>query len=102
MNHAASFTISEFTNPSGEIVFRVSGWLDGKRIRKNFATHAEAKAEADTLEIQRLQGATGVRPTVTRLTEDQLHEAEAVFKRLSGKPRSLGNEWRVLRFGQAE
>ena len=89
MNHAASFIISDFTKPSGEIVYRVSGWLDGKRIRKNFATHAEAKAEADTLEIRRLQGASGVRPTVTRLTEDQLHEAEAVFKRLSGKPHSL-------------
>ena len=89
MNHAASFIISDFTNPSGEVVFRVSGWLDGKRIRKNFCTHAEAKVEADTLEIRRLQGATGVRPAVTRLTEDQLHEAEAVFKRLAGKPHSL-------------
>jgi len=89
MNHAASFIISEFTNSSGEVVFRVSGWLDGKRIRKTFATHAEAKAEADTLEIRLLQGATGVRPAVTRLTEDQLHEAEAVFKRLSGRPHSL-------------
>ena len=89
MNPAASFIISDFTNPSGDVVFRVSGWLDGKRIRKNFATHAEAKAEADTLEIRRLRGATGVRPTGTRLTEDQLHEAEAVFKRLTGKPHSL-------------
>jgi hypothetical protein len=34
MNHAASFILSEFTNPSGEVVFRVSGWLDGKRVRK--------------------------------------------------------------------
>ena len=89
MKQESAFVISEFTNPSGQIVFRVSGWLDGKRIRKNFPTRAEAKAEADTLEIQRLQGETGVRPTVTRLTEDQLHEAESVFKRLSGKARSL-------------
>ena len=89
MNHAASFTISEFTNPSGEVVFRVSGWLDGKRIRKNYPSRAEARAETDALEIQCLQGETGVRPTVTRLTEDQLHEAEAVFKRLSGKSHSM-------------
>ena len=54
MNHAASFIISDFTNPSGDIVFRVSGWLDGKRIRKNFVTHAEAKVEVDALEIRRL------------------------------------------------
>jgi hypothetical protein len=34
MKHA-QFVISEFTNPSGEIVFRVSGWPDGKRVRRN-------------------------------------------------------------------
>ncbi len=89
MKHPSAFVISEFTNPSGEVVFRVAGWLDGKRVRRNFATRPEAKAEVDALEIQRLQGETGIRPTVTRLTEDQLHEAEAVFKRLSGKPHSL-------------
>lgn len=88
MKHA-SFVIKEFTNPSGEVVFRVSGWLDGKRIRQNFPTYAEAKAEIDTLEIRRAQGDTGVRPTVTRLTEEELHEAEAVVRRLAGKPRSL-------------
>jgi len=75
-----SFVISEFTNPSGEIVFRVSGWLDGKRIRKNVGSRAEAKAEIDALEIQRVQGETGVSPTVTRLTEEELHEAEAVVR----------------------
>jgi hypothetical protein len=84
-----SFVVFEFTNPSGEIVFRVSGWLDGKRIRKNFATRAEAKAEADILEVQLLQGETGLRRTVTRLSEDALHEAEAVMQRIAGKPRSL-------------
>ena len=33
MTHTKAFVISEFTNPSGEIVFRVTGWLDalGKR-----------------------------------------------------------------------
>jgi len=89
MNHAASFTISEFTNPSGEVVFRVSGWIDGKRIRKNFPTGVEAKAETDAFEIQRLQGATDLQPTFTRLSEDLMHEAEAIFKRLSGRSHSL-------------
>jgi integrase len=89
MKQTNSFVISEFTNPSGEIVFRVSGWLDGKRIRKNCPSRAEAKAEADALEIQRLQGETGIRPAITRLTEDQLHEAEAVFRRLAGHLRPL-------------
>jgi integrase len=89
MKQTNPFVISEFTNPSGEVVFRVSGWLDSKRIRKNCPTRAEAKAESDALEIQRLQGETGVRPTVTRLTEEELHEAEAVMRRLAGKSHSL-------------
>jgi len=81
MRQTSAFVISEFTNPSAEIVFPVAGWLVGKRVRKNFPTRQEARAEVDALEIQRLQGETGVRSTVTRLTEEQLHEAEAVVKR---------------------
>lgn len=38
MNADTPFVVSQFTNPSGEIVFRVSGWLDGQRVRKNFPT----------------------------------------------------------------
>ena len=89
MSQASQFIISEFTNPSGEIVFRVTGWLDGTRIRKNFPTRAEASAERQALEIQRLQAETGIRTTATRLTDDQLHEAEAAFRRIAGKPRPL-------------
>lgn len=58
MNQTASFAIAPFTNPSGEIVFRVTGWLDGKRVRKNFPTRAEADAERQVLEVQRAQGQT--------------------------------------------
>jgi len=89
MRQTSAFVISEFTKPSAEIVFPVAGWLVGKRVRKNFPTRQEARAEVDALEIQRLQGETGVRSTVTRLTEEQLHEAEAVVKRLQGRPHSL-------------
>src|ERR1700689_442739 len=89
MNPLRSFVISQFTNPSGERVFRVSGWLDGKRIRKNFATRAEAEAERQVFEIGNLQGKAGVRAAVTRLTDEQLHEAEAAFQRLAGQQESL-------------
>jgi hypothetical protein len=88
MNQATPFVSSQFTNPSGEVVFRVSGWLDCKRIRKNFPTRPEAEAERQVLEVQRLEGGTGIRTAVTRLVEDQLHEAEAVFRRLDGRPHS--------------
>ncbi len=89
MNQATSFVISEFTNPSGEIVCRVAGWLDGKRVRRNFATRAEGEAERQVLEVQRLQTETGIRTAATRLEDAQLHEAEAAFRRLVGQPRSL-------------
>jgi hypothetical protein len=39
--------------------------------------------------IERLRENTGTRPAITRLTEDQLHEAEAVYRRLAGQVRSL-------------
>ena len=87
MKHVTSFVISQFTNPSGEIVCRVAGWLDGKRIRKNFATRAEAEAERQVLEVQRLQTNTGIRTAATRLEDGQLKEAEAAFSRLAGQPR---------------
>jgi len=86
---ASTFSISEFTNPSGEIVFRVAGWLDGKRVRKNFTNHAAAVAERQTLEIHSLQSDTDIRTTATRLTDSQLHEAESAFRRLTDAPKSL-------------
>src|SRR5690606_22522580 len=61
------------------------GWLEGKRIRKNFPTRAEAMAERQTLEIQRIQSDTGVRTAATRLSDEQLHEAEAAFRRVARK-----------------
>ena len=61
MSQAPQFVISEFTNPSGEIVFRLTGWLDGKRIRKNFPTRAEAGAERQAMEIQRIPTHAGIR-----------------------------------------
>jgi integrase len=89
MNATPSFTISEFTNPSGDVVYRVSGWLDGQRYRKNFSTRPEAEAERQVLEVCRVQRETGVRTAATRLTDDQLHEAEMVFRRLAGQAHPL-------------
>jgi len=68
MNPRSSFVVTQFTNPSKEIVFRVSGWLDGVRVRKNFLTRAEAQAERQALEILQTQAETGIRPMATRLS----------------------------------
>lgn len=81
--------IKPFRNASGTVAYRVSGWLNGERIRKNYKDRAEAAAEKGTLEIQSLQATSGLRATTTLLTEEQLREAEAVFQRLKEKPQSL-------------
>lgn len=72
-----------------ESAFVISGWLHGQRVRKNFATRAEADVERQVLEIQALGSDTGVRKAITRLSDDQLVEAEAVFRCLAGRSQSL-------------
>ena len=89
MNPLSSFVVSQFTNPSGEVVFRVSGWLYGKRIRKNFATRAEAEAERQVFEVGSLQTNGKVRAAITRLSDEQIHEAETAFQRLEGHHQTL-------------
>ncbi|HEX9782545.1 MAG TPA: hypothetical protein VGA56_07410 [Opitutaceae bacterium] len=77
-----TLAVSRFENRNGVTSWRVSGWLAGVRIRKNFKSLAEAAAEKATLEIQ----ATGIRSAATFLSDDQLREAEAAFQRLKDRP----------------
>ncbi len=88
MKQENPYVISEFTNPSGKIVFQLYARIDGKRFRKNFPTRAEANAERQILGIQYLQE-TEMRVAATRLADAQLREAEAVFARVTGQSRAL-------------
>ena len=83
------FAVSRFENRNGAISWRVTGWLHGLRIRRNYKTREEAAAERSVLEIKALQAAAGLRAVATVLTDDQVREAETVFRRLSGKPHPL-------------
>lgn len=76
------FVITQFKNPSGAIVHRVTGWLEGERIRLNFKTRAEAAAEKSALEIKSYQATSGLRTTTTLLSEEQLRAAEAAFQQI--------------------
>jgi integrase len=87
MDH--TFTLTRFENRNGAISWRVSGWLHGIRIRRNLPTREEAAAEKLALELKALQAGAGLRPAISVLTDAQLREAEAVFGRLTGQPRSL-------------
>ncbi len=83
----STFALSEFKNRNGVASWRVSGFLAGVRIRKNFKSKAEAVAEKSVLEIQALQETAGcIRSATTFLTNDQLREAEASFRRLKDSP----------------
>jgi integrase len=87
--YPSAFTVSRFINPNGITSWRVDGRINGLRIRKNFKTRAEAGAEKASLEAKAAQTETGVRTALTRLTDEQLHDAETVFRRLSEAPKSL-------------
>ncbi len=82
MNHDTSFVVSRFENRNGVTSWRVSGYLAGVRIRRNFPTREEAAAEKAALERKALQCASGIRAATTFLADDQLREAEATFRRL--------------------
>ncbi|MBI2516009.1 MAG: site-specific integrase [Opitutae bacterium] len=84
MAATSSFKIVRFKNSNGTTSWRVSGWLAGTRIRKNFKLREEAATEKATLEIQALQKGSGLQTVATSLSIEQVREAEAIFRRLTG------------------
>lgn len=87
--NTTSFVLKPFKNRNGITSFRVSGWLHGERIRKNFKSREEAAAEKSVLEIKAAQAASGLRPTATILTPEQQSEAEALFLKIKDQSQSL-------------
>jgi integrase len=88
MNHT-QFAVSRFENRNGVTSWRVDGRIHGLRIRKNFKTREEAAAEQAALELKSLQIASGQHAVATSLAEDQVREAEALFRRVAGRPLPL-------------
>jgi integrase len=89
MSHHTAFAVSRFENRNGVTSWRVDGRLHGLRIRRNFKSREAAAAEKDALEVKALHAAAGLHAATTFLSEDQLREAESVFRRLAARPRSL-------------
>lgn len=83
------FAVSRFKNRNGVFSFRVDGQLNGVRIRRNFKSQEDAAAEKAVLELKALQLASSLCAVTTCLAEDQVREAEAVFRRLAGGSRTL-------------
>jgi integrase len=89
MNHENKFSVSRFRNRNSVFSFRVEGRLNGVRIRRNFKNQEQAAAEKAVLELKALQMASNLCAVTTCLAEDQVREAEAVFRRLAGSSRTL-------------
>ena len=71
------FKITKFTNPSGQDVWRLSGTLNGQRIRKNYSTRDEAVADRQHLDIEHLNNESDGQTVWTTLTHDQNRAAIA-------------------------
>ena len=89
MNYENTFAVIRYKNRNGVTSWRVSGWLRGVRIRKNFKTREEAGADKAAMELSAEQAASGLRPISTCLTIEQVRESEAAFQRLGTRSRSL-------------
>jgi len=88
------FKISRFINPSGDHVWRLSGTLNGERIRKNFKSRDLAVKERQKLGI-RYQNEKSVGQTVfTTLTPEQNRDAVAAVALLeNGKSLTFAVEY---------
>lgn len=73
------FKLTPFFNPSGKKVWQVYGRINGKRIRKNFSVRAEAVGFKEAKEIERLNADGHVRTVATRLTNEEILQAERAF-----------------------
>ncbi|MEI6862200.1 MAG: site-specific integrase [Verrucomicrobiota bacterium] len=89
MTHDQSFVVSRFQNRNGTTSWRVSGFIAGVRIRKNFPTREEAAAEKSALESRAAQATSGQHTVATCLTNEQVREAEALFRRVQATKHPL-------------
>ena len=90
MSRKERYNIGSYTNPSGTEVYRVSGRTpEGEQVRRNFRTYEEAVGCKAELEIAAFNAVQAVNLKRTRLTDEQLAEAEAAFKKLEGTGHSL-------------
>lgn len=84
------YRIKPFVNPSGEAVHRVTGRTpEGRQVRENYKDFREAVARKQELELEALNVQKAVSLKTTRLTDEELAQAEGAFKKLHGTGHSL-------------
>lgn len=95
----AGFRIKAVTVRAGGVTYkthRLTGYLNGERIRKNFKSRDEADGEKARLEIQ--AGNSSLRSILTRLTEAQVAEAETAFAHLGGQSLAGAVAWYLANY----
>ncbi len=98
------FAVQKFKNPSGQISWRVSGSINGRRIRKNFENKDDATAEKQRLDLQQKAEQNFEKVVVTSLTREECEEAKIAFKLLEDrkKPLSFYVKYALERYREAE
>lgn len=81
--------IAPFTNPSGNTEYRLSGTVNGKRIRENYKTRPEAVTICQKYEIEHLNNAPEGRSIWTTLSPEGNRDAVAAVNSL----KSHGSEY---------
>lgn len=93
---SSPFTLKRVTVRNGGFTYdtyRLAGQLNGQRIRKNFKDKAEALGEKQRLEVEAANAGGDVSARNTRLSGEQLTEAEAAFARLGDKSLAAAVDW---------
>ena len=85
----STFSVNRFENRNRVISWRVDGRLNGVRIRRIFKTQEGAAAEKSALELKALQMAKDLRSVATKLTPEQVRDAEMASRRIGDRPHSL-------------
>lgn len=81
----SNYSVRKITTPAGSIRFEVSGYdAKGKQHRNRFKSEAEANGEIHRLEMSDDRVVNNSRVVQTRLTPEQVAEAERCFDRLPG------------------
>lgn len=77
--------LREFTNASGSKSWRVTGYMpDNTRIRQNFPSKVDALRALSDLELEAAGAAESRKSLSTRLSPEELADAEAAFQHLRG------------------
>ena len=98
-----SFTIKPFRNPSGETVWRVAGTKrGGTRVRRNHRTEEEATDHKQRLENEWHNLISQIALKHTKLSAEQIAEAERAFDDLGGKPLSEAVQFYLANYREPE